>query len=113
MWDIAICDDNPADARQLAEKIEALHLSQMYRIREFNSGHELLDEIADFEEAKAAFISQQGLDEDTVFFTPKNDIDFFTSLFMKAKDILPKSEIDLATDIMENRGSVVLKYYAE
>ncbi len=47
MWDIAICDDNPADARQLAEKIEALHLSQMYRIREFNSGHELLDEIAD------------------------------------------------------------------
>ena len=93
-------------------KVRALADGRIYSAKQAMENG-LLDEIADFEEAKAAFISQQGLDEDTVFFTPKNDIDFFTSLFMKAKDILPKSEIDLATDIMENRGSGVLKYYAE
>lgn len=73
----------------------------------------LIDEISDFEEAKAAFVSQEGLDDDIEFYAPENDIGIFDSLFMKAKEILPKSEIDLATDIMENRGSGVLKYYAE
>lgn len=73
----------------------------------------LIDEICDIEEAKAAFVSQMGLDEDIEFYAPENHISIFDTLFIKAKSILPKSEIDLATDIMENRGSGVLKYYAE
>lgn len=73
----------------------------------------LIDEISDLEEAEAAFISEEGLDEEIEFYAPENEIDMFSSLFMKAQKILPKSEIDLATDIMENRGSGVLKYYAE
>lgn len=73
----------------------------------------LIDEVSDFEETKAAFVSQEGLDDDIEFFAPENEINFLDSLFIKAKEILPKSEIDLATDIMENRGSGVLKYYAE
>jgi signal peptide peptidase SppA, 36K type len=75
----------------------------------------LIDEISDIEEAKADFVSQAGLDDDIEFYVPESDMnrDIFDLLFMKAKKILPKSEIDLATDIMENRGSGVLKYYAE
>lgn len=75
----------------------------------------LIDEISDLEQAKADFVSQEGLKEEIEFFEPENDMnrDIFDSLFLKAKKILPKSEIDLATDIMENRGSGVLKYYAK
>lgn len=75
----------------------------------------LIDEISDLEQAKADLVSQEGLKEEIEFFEPENDMnrDIFDSLFMKAKKILPKSEIDLATDIMENRGSGVLKYYAK
>lgn len=73
----------------------------------------LVDEIADLEQTKADFVVQEGFDQDIEFYAPESEMDFFDSLFMKAKDIMPKSEIDLATDIMENRGSGVLKYYAK
>lgn len=73
----------------------------------------LVDEISDFEQTKADFVAQEGFDEDIEFYAPESEMDFFDSLFMKAKDIMPKSEIDMATDIMENRGSGVLKYYAK
>lgn len=73
----------------------------------------LVDEISDFEQTKADFVAQEGLDQDIEFYAPESEMDFFDSLFMKAKDIMPKSEIDMATDIMENRGSGVLKYYAK
>lgn len=73
----------------------------------------LIDEISDLEDAKADFISQEGLSEDIEFYAPENEMDLFSSLFVKAQKLLPKSETDLATDIIENRGSGVLKYYAE
>lgn len=73
----------------------------------------LVDEIADLDEAKAAFADEEGFDSDIEFFTPENDLSIFDALFIKAKDLLPKSETDLASDIIENRGSGVLKYYAE
>lgn len=73
----------------------------------------LIDEISDLEDAKADFISQEGLSDDIEFYAPENEMDLFSSLFTKAQKFLPKSEIDLATDIIENRGSGVLKYYAE
>lgn len=73
----------------------------------------LIDEISDLEDAKADFISQEGLSDDIEFYAPENEMDLFSSLFVKAQKLLPKSETDLATDIIENRGSGVLKYYAE
>lgn len=98
---------NDSDVRALAD-------GRIYTAKQAQENG-LIDEISDLEEAKAAFVSQEGLDDDIEFFAPESDmdLDFFDSLFLKAKKILPKSEIDLATDIMENRGSGVLKYYAE
>ena len=39
--------------------------------------------------------------------------DWMTKLFGTADKLIPKSELQLANDIMENKGSGVLKYYAE
>lgn len=73
----------------------------------------LIDEISDLKEAKEEFISQEGFNKNIEFYTPDIEVDFFSSLFMRARELMPKSEMDLAEDIMENRGSGVLKYYAK
>ncbi len=74
----------------------------------------LIDEIGSLEEEKEAFIVETGCDSDVLFHIPKNDVDnFFSLLFSKAEKLIPKSEMELATDIIENKGNGVLKYYAE
>ena len=74
----------------------------------------MIDEIGSLKDEKEAFIVAAGCDSDILFHTPKNDVDdFFSLLFSKVQKLVPKSEMELATDIIENKGNGVLKYYAE
>ena len=77
-------------------------------------GNGLIDEIGSLEEEKLDFEKTAGLPEDIKYFTPDNTISgFMSTIFGMAESIMPKSDIDLAYDIIENKGSGVLKYYAE
>ncbi len=73
----------------------------------------LVDEMGLLEEAKADFIAAGGFPESIKFFEPDNTIKgFMGTLFSAAERIIPKSEMDLAEDIVENKGRGVLMYYA-
>ena len=66
------------------------------------------------EEEKAAFQAELGVDENITYYEPKSDTpDWMLKIFGAADKIIPKSELQLANDIMENKGSGVLMYYAE
>lgn len=74
----------------------------------------LIDEIGSIEEEKKAFEEEAGLPKNITYFTPDDSLSsFMKSLFGAAKKLTPKSETDLAQDIIENKGNGVLKYYAE
>lgn len=74
----------------------------------------MVDEIGSLEDEKLAMKQEIGVDEDIEFFAPENSIGgFFSTIFGAVEDIMPKSETELATDIVENRGNGVLKYYAK
>ena len=61
-----------------------------------------------------AFEEEAGLPKNITYFTPDDSLSsFMKSLFGAAKKLTPKSETDLAQDIIENKGNGVLKYYAE
>lgn len=73
----------------------------------------MIDEISDIEAAKDAF-AEKLESTNILFYEPENKVgDFFGSLFGKVEEILPKSETDLASDIINDKGNGVLKYYAE
>ena len=74
----------------------------------------LIDAVDSLEAEKEALIEENGLDEEIEFYAPENTVnDFWYSLFSKAGELFPKTEIDLASDIVENQGNGVLKYYAK
>lgn len=74
----------------------------------------LIDQVGSLEEEKAAFQTELGVSEDIIYYEPESDMpDWMTKLFGAADKLIPKSELQLANDIMENKGSGVLKYYAE
>lgn len=75
---------------------------------------DLVDNIGSLEDEKAAFIDEFDLDEDINFYAPESDISsFWSSLFGSLENLIPKSNTELATDIVENKGNGVLKYYAK
>lgn len=75
---------------------------------------DLIDAIGSYEEEVAAFISEEDLAEDITFYAPEAEVSDIMSLFYYAAEkITPKSDTELATDIIENNGNGVLKYYAE
>ena len=74
----------------------------------------MVDEIGSLEDEKLAMKQEIGVDEDIEFFAPETSINsLFSTIFGAVEDIMPKSETELATDIVENRGNGVLKYYAK
>lgn len=74
----------------------------------------LIDEIGSLEEEKEMFASEAGFSKDITYFTPDDTVsDFMKGLLGVAENLTPKSETDLAKDIIENKGNGVLKYYAE
>ena len=96
-----------ADVRKLAD-------GRIYSAKQALSNG-LIDEIGSLEDEKAAFASEAGFSEEIEYFTPESNAmsSFFGTLFSAAEQFISKSEIDLAQDIVENRGNGVLKYYAE
>lgn len=75
----------------------------------------LVDEVGSLKDEKKAFAKEAGFSEDITYYTPERDSlsGMFSSIFGAVKDIVPKSDIDLAEDIVQNNGNGVLKYYAK
>ena len=75
----------------------------------------LVDEVGSLKDEKKAFAKEAGFSEDITYYTPEKDSlsGIFSSIFGAVKDIVPKSDIDLAEDIVQNNGNGVLKYYAK
>lgn len=75
----------------------------------------LVDEVGSLKDEKRAFAKEAGFSEDITYYTPEKDSlsGMFSSIFGAVKDIVPKSDIDLAEDIVQNNGNGVLKYYAK
>lgn len=75
---------------------------------------QLIDEIGLYEDTKQAFVKEIGAGGDILFHEPENNaLGTLKSLFAGVKKLKPRSELELATDIMENDGNGVLKYYAK
>lgn len=74
----------------------------------------LIDEISSEKEARKAFTDSIGCDDDITFYAPANEISGFLSMLLgSVEKVVPKSNVELATDIVENNGNGVLKYYAK
>ena len=75
----------------------------------------LVDEVGSLKDEKKAFAKEAGFSEDITYYTPEKDSlsGMFSSIFGAVKDIVPKSDVDLAEDIVQNNGNGVLKYYAK
>ncbi len=73
----------------------------------------LIDEVGALQDEKAAMLESCSLDSDTKFFEPKNSNLMMSGLFGMVDQIRPKSDTELAVEIMENKGKGVLKYYAD
>lgn len=75
----------------------------------------LVDEVGSLKDEKRAFAKEAGFSEGITYYTPEKDSlsGMFSSIFGAVKDIVPKSDIDLAEDIVQNNGNGVLKYYAK
>lgn len=72
----------------------------------------LIDEVGSLQVAKAAMLESLSLQSDIQFFEPKSS-NMMSGLFSAVEQIRPKSDTELAVEIMENEGRGVLKYYAD
>lgn len=72
----------------------------------------LIDAVASLQDAKTAMVEALSLQADIRFFEPKTS-NVMSGLFSMADQIRPKSDSELAVEIMENEGKGVLKYYAD
>ncbi len=74
----------------------------------------LIDEIGSFEEAGWAFAEEENISSRAEYHVPESPAtDFLGGLFGIVSDLRPKTELDLAKELMENEGNGVLKYYAK
>ena len=74
----------------------------------------LVDEIGTEDELKALIQKENKLSDDVVYDTAKSSgSDFLSNLMGSVRKIMPKSDSELAVDIIENKGKGVLMYYAD
>lgn len=74
----------------------------------------LVDEIGTEDELKALIQKENKLSDDVVYDTVKSSGSAFLSNLMgSVQKIMPKSDSELAVDIIENKGKGVLMYYAD
>ena len=74
----------------------------------------LVDENGSLDDFKSVIQEENGLNDDIVYHdvnTAENN--FWSTLMGYASQLKPKSDIEIATDIVENRGNGVLMYYAD
>ena len=73
-----------------------------------------VDEIGTEDELKALIQKENKLSDDVVYDTAKSSgSDFLSNLMGSVQKIMPKSDSELAVDIIENKGKGVLMYYAD
>ena len=74
----------------------------------------LVDEIGTEDELKALIQKENKLPDDVVYDTAKSSgSDFLSGLMGSVQKLMPKSDSELAVDIIENKGTGVLMYYAD
>lgn len=74
----------------------------------------LVDEIGTEDELKALIQKENRLSDDVVYDTAKSSgSNFLSNLMGSVQKIMPKSDSELAVDIIENKGKGVLMYYAD
>ena len=74
----------------------------------------LVDEIGTEDELKALIQKENMLSDDVVYDTAKSSgSNFLSNLMGSVQKIMPKSDSELAVDIIENKGKGVLMYYAD
>ena len=74
----------------------------------------LVDEIGSEDELKALIRKENKLGKDVVYDVAKSSgSDFLSGLMGSVQKIMPKSDSELAVDIVENKGKGVLMYYAD
>ena len=74
----------------------------------------LVDEIGTEDELKALIQKENKLSDDIVYDTAKSSgSNFLSGLMGSVRKIMPKSDSELAVDIIENKGKGVLMYYAD
>lgn len=74
----------------------------------------LVDEIGTEDELKTLIQKENKLSDDVVYDTAKSSgSDFLSNLMGSVQKIMPKSDSELAVDIIENKGKGVLMYYAD
>ena len=74
----------------------------------------LVDEIGTEDELKTLIQKENKLSDDVVYDTAKSSgSNFLSNLMGSVQKIMPKSDSELAVDIIENKGKGVLMYYAD
>ena len=75
---------------------------------------DLIDAIGNYEECQIAFEEEEEFSEYMVYHTPEDiTSNVWGGFFGMVSQLKPKSDTELATDIIENNGNGVLKYYAK
>lgn len=91
------------------EEVKALADGRTYTAKQAKENG-LIDEISLFEDMKADMSSELGISE---FYQPKSKENIFADLFLKASELVPKSEAQVLKETAEEKESGVLMYYAE
>jgi protease-4 len=74
----------------------------------------LIDEIGSLEDLKTVIQDENGLDDTVTYHQPSNSSNaFLKTLFGSVQQMIPKSDSELAVDIVEKKGKGVLMYYAD
>jgi protease-4 len=73
---------------------------------------DLLDEIGSYEDCVAAFCKEEKIEEYTTFYAPESGTGLMQTIYGMASRLKKKSDAEIATDILNNSGNGVLKYYA-
>lgn len=95
------------------DKVKKLADGRIYSAKQAKENG-LVDEIGSLEDLKEAMETDNSIDSSIEYFEPENDMsNLFNMLFSKAESLIPKSDSELAVDIIENQGNGVLMYYAD
>lgn len=102
------------DGRKMDEaKVRELADGRIYSAKQALEVN-LIDAIGDYEECQIAMSEKEKISENIFYHVPEDMTNnIFGGLFAKVSQLKPKSEIELATDLIENNGNGVLKYYAK
>jgi protease-4 len=74
----------------------------------------LVDEIGSLEDLKSVIQEENGLSDNITYHKPSTSAStFFKTLFGSVEQMIPKSDTELAVDIVEKKGKGVLMYYAD